>query len=263
MTYSLNGWPGIPPGSPAASHLVTVGIPGTKSHITTTELLAPLWACVISDVNTHVLAVDGGSGPACWVYRESRTGGGLSNHSSATAVDVRWDVLKADHRRHCSPAQITAAHAILNHYTTSSGKRILGWGGDWTVGTYCDEMHWEIGQSWEPGVGSIVTSTDVQNVISRLGLTVNGPKVVVKVPPPKPPAHSSIAPFPGVFRLGARGAYVVSLQKGLVKRGYRLKVDGLFGPQTKAAVIDVQRRTPKLGKADGIVGPLTYKTIAI
>jgi len=262
MSYSLNGWPAIPPRSTAASRLVTVAIPGTKSHVKTTALLAPLWACVLSDVNTHVLAIDGGDGPACWVYREARLGGGLSNHASATATDVRWDVLKADHKRHCSPAQITAAHAILNHYTTSTGKRILGWGGDWRVGTACDEMHWELGQPWEPGVGTMVTSTDVQNVIKRLGLTVTGAKKVVKVPAPKP-AHTTVAPFPGVFHLGARGAYVTSLQKGLVKRGYHLKVDGYFGPQTKSAVIDVQKRTPKLGTADGIVGPSTYKTIAI
>jgi peptidoglycan hydrolase-like protein with peptidoglycan-binding domain len=123
-------------------------------------------------------------------------------------------------------------------------------------------MHWEIGQAWEPGVGSFVSSTDVQDVIKRLGLTVNGARKPVVVPPVKTP-HPTIAPFPGAFGFGAKGAFVVSLQKGLVKRGYKIVVDGAFGPQTKAAVIDVQRRVPKLGPADGIVGPLTYKTIAI
>jgi hypothetical protein len=252
--HSLNGWPEITPVM-APDHLVTVAIPGTKSHIRTIPLLAPLWANVLSDVNRHVLAIDGGDGPACWVDRPARLGGGLSNHASATAVDVRWDVLKADHRRHCSPGQITAAHAILAHYVTSRGKRILGWGGDWRVGTACDEMHWELGQDWEPGVGSAVTSTDVQDVIKRLGLTVTGARKVVKVPTKVPARH--VIPFPGVFREGAHGAYVTYLQQGLVRRGYHLTVDGKFGPQTVSAVKDFQRKN-RLGVADGIVGPKTY-----
>jgi hypothetical protein len=257
MGTTLNGRAEITPAM-AASKLITVAIPGTTSHIRTTPLLAPLWVCVLMDVDTHILKIDGGYGPDCWADRQARSGAGLSNHASASAVDVRYDVFKADHCRHASPGQILAAHAILAHYTTSTGKRILGWGGDWQVGTYCDEMHWEIGQAWEPGVGSFVSDADVQNVIKRLGLTVNGAKKAVKVPAkPSTPKHVTIAPFPGVFKEGAHGAYVSSLQAGLVRRGYHLVVDGHFGPQTVSAVKDFQRKN-HLGVADGIVGPKTY-----
>jgi hypothetical protein len=252
--HTLNGWAEITPAQ-APSHLVTVAIPGTKSHIRTIPLLAPLWACVLMDVDTHILALDGGLGPDCWVDRTAHGANGLSNHASASAVDCRYDVFKADHRRHCSPGQITAAHAILAHYTTDRGKRVLGWGGDWKVGTACDEMHWEIGQAWEPGVGSMVTAADVQNVIKRLGLTVAGAKKAVKVPTKVPAKH--VIPFPGIFKPGAHGAYVTYLQQGLVKRGYHLTVDGRYGPQTVAAVKDFQRKN-RLGVADGIVGPKTY-----
>ena len=48
--HTLNGWAEITPAQ-APSHLVTVAIPGTKSHIRTIPLLAPLWACVLMDVD--------------------------------------------------------------------------------------------------------------------------------------------------------------------------------------------------------------------
>lgn len=260
MALTLSGWAAIPTRDNPA--LVSVPIPGTRSHIVTTRFLAPLWVCVLMDIHAHIIPIDGGLGPDCWSYRPPRlasSSGRLSNHAAAAAVDVRYDHFKADHRRYATAKQIVAAHAILSHYTTSRGKRILGWGGDWKVGTACDEMHWELGQAWEPGIGSPVTSTDVKDVIARLGLTVNGPRKPVKVPATVPPRH--VVVFPGRFGPGAKGAYVTELQKHLVGYHYHLVVDGVFGAQTKAAVIDVQRRNRKLGTADGWVGPLTWKTI--
>ena len=260
MALTLSGWAAIP--TRANPALIEVPIPGTGKSIVTTKFLAPLWVSVLLDIHTHIIPISGGYGPDCWVYRPPRLGsssGRLSNHAGACAVDVRYDVFKADHKRHATAKQIVAAHAILDHYRTSRGKRILGWGGDWKVGKSCDEMHWEIGQAWEPGIGSPVTTTDVKDVIARLGLTVNGPKKPVKVPTKVPARHTVV--FPGRFGPGAKGAYVTELQKHLVALHYHLSVDGVFGPQTKSAVVDVQRRNRKLGTADGWVGPMTCKTI--
>ena len=62
-----------------------------------------------------------------------------------------------------------------------------------------------------------------------------------------------------LFR-GSEGPQVAQLQRQL-KYGYQayaahLVIDGVYGPQTEAAVREFQRRTRGL-KVDGIVGPAT------
>ncbi len=54
---------------------------------------------------------------------------------------------------------------------------------------------------------------------------------------------------------GSRGDNVKDLQRGLNAQGARLAVDGIYGNQTKAAVMDYQNRHGL--KADGIAGPIT------
>ena len=173
--YSLNGWVGIPL---ANSPLLATGVvPGTKKSVTTEKHCLPLFLAYLHDWHTHVMPIDvpGALGPDGWEFRQARTGAGLSNHGSGTAVDVRYDVLKADHKRHMTPAQIINVHTLLDKYTTTSGKRVFGWGGDWKVGVYCDEMHTEIIQSWSPGSqGHNGTLADVQNVIAKLHIQPNG-----------------------------------------------------------------------------------------
>ena len=63
--------------------------------------------------------------------------------------------------------------------------------------------------------------------------------------------------FPGkAFGAGATGDYVSFLQKKL-----GVAVTGTFDDATKNAVIAVQKANKALGKADGIVGPMTWKHI--
>jgi hypothetical protein len=256
VTASLNGWAQIT--SSASPSLRAILIPGTHHTINVRRECAPVFAAALAQVNLHVIALDAGPVDG-WVNRQARTGAGLSNHASGTAVDFRYDVLKADHKRHMTGAQITAMHAILAHFVTSKGKRIFGWGGDWKVGTFCDEMHLEIGQDWEPGVGSFVSAVDVVDVQKRLRIDANG-NIAKPVVVPKPAPAPKVPAFPGNFHVGAHGPYVKALQKGLVGLHYRLAVDGQFGPQTKAAVVDYQRRHHQ--KQTGIVTAALYKTVA-
>lgn len=58
-----------------------------------------------------------------------------------------------------------------------------------------------------------------------------------------------------VLREGARGEGVRRLQQRLVEHGARIDVDGAYGPKTRAAVTDFQKRH-QLG-VDGVAGPET------
>ena len=126
----MNGWPVLEPGD---NRLSTGTVPGTQKQITTRDVVLPLFLAVCSDINQKVIPISGGYGPDGWQVRKAHAANGFSNHSSGSAVDVRYDVFKADHLQDASPAQIVAMHAILDKYVTTGGKRVLGWGGDWTV----------------------------------------------------------------------------------------------------------------------------------
>jgi peptidoglycan hydrolase-like protein with peptidoglycan-binding domain len=61
---------------------------------------------------------------------------------------------------------------------------------------------------------------------------------------------------------GSTGQSVVALQHSLrFVYGFNIAVDGIFGPQTKAAVVAFQQRF-RIG-VDGIVGPVTWNTLVV
>lgn len=264
--YSLNGWVAPPP------LLATGTIPGTTKKITMRKEVLPLFLAYLSEWHKTVHSIDypGCLGPDGYEYRESRTGAGLSNHSSGTAADVTYDWLKADRLRHMNASQITAVHNLLNKYVTSKGKRIFGWGGDWTVGTYCDEMHTELIQSWSPGSqGANATLADVQDVLKRLGINSDGTFAKPQPSPaPKPPvvlptvdlsnlqaAAAKDPKAPQGYKTYAAGTALV--EKALVSEGLlpAIWVDGSFGTQTVAAYAAWQRRLGYTGvDANGIPG---------
>lgn len=64
-------------------------------------------------------------------------------------------------------------------------------------------------------------------------------------------------PSPPTLRVGARGPWVVKLQDLLNKHGARLKVDGVFGPATKAAVMTFKRAHG--WRVDGAAGPRVWR----
>lgn len=55
------------------------------------------------------------------------------------------------------------------------------------------------------------------------------------------------------------GADVVKLQRTLRRKGYRLRIDGSFGPETDVAVTRFQRKHGL--EADGMVGPRTWAAL--
>lgn len=58
-----------------------------------------------------------------------------------------------------------------------------------------------------------------------------------------------------LYKLGSRGEMVRQIQKALGGFGLKVLVDGIYGPLTKEAVEEFQRRNGL--KVDGIVGPAT------
>src|SRR4051812_11460208 len=70
----------------------------------------------------------------------------------------------------------------------------------------------------------------------------------------------SLRPWPLVKR-GAGQHPVPALQYLLREHGYRLIVDGVFGPQTDSAVRAFQRA--KDLASDGVVGPVTWSVLVV
>ena len=61
------------------------------------------------------------------------------------------------------------------------------------------------------------------------------------------------------IRYGSNGKTVKKLQTALKERGHDLTIDGRFGPQTRQAVVQYQRRNGL--RSDGVVGPRTWDVL--
>lgn len=76
---------------------------------------------------------------------------------------------------------------------------------------------------------------------------------------PKPPARPVKRKPDPILRIGNRGQLVLNVQRALVKHGGRVSLDGDFGPATKRAVINFQKKRGL--KADGVVGQCTWDAL--
>ena len=62
-----------------------------------------------------------------------------------------------------------------------------------------------------------------------------------------------------VLKIGSKGDWVTIAQGRLAINGYNIDVDGDFGPKTKQAVIDFQKKHGLT--ADGVIGPKTWEKL--
>lgn len=174
MATSLNGWTAIPKILGRIDpRLTTFTIPGTDKKVTVRRECAPLFKDFLAEWNKQMparLKITGPSAVAGYNYRPSRFTKGLSNHASGTAVDVRWDVLKADQKHHMTPGEAHILDHILAKYVTADGHHVLANGGKWS--RLIDEMHTELSQGWDKSnhAKRDTTMADVKAVIKRLGL---------------------------------------------------------------------------------------------
>jgi hypothetical protein len=258
MSTSLNGWPVLFAGDP---RIKTGTIPDTTRKLTMRDACLPLFLHFCAAWHTEMparLKLDHGPVDGLEV-RLSRVSASYSDHASGSAVDLRYDILKADHQLHMTPQETAILKRILSRYVTADGHHVLANGYVWTVGKYADEMHTELSQGWDTknGAKRNTTLADVQEVIKRLGIQPDGRS---KTPTPAPVAK--IPPFISNFTVGTRQtAQVKAIQKGL-----GIVVDGQFGPKTLAAVITYQKAHRLLlllpPTHAGVVNSRTYKALA-
>ncbi len=79
-------------------------------------------------------------------------------------------------------------------------------------------------------------------------------------PAPTPAPVTSAPVYPGqITRRGSVGPRVRTIQQRLKDRGWRITVDGVYGPATEA-VIRAFQREKRLG-VDGVVGPRTWAAL--
>lgn len=82
---------------------------------------------------------------------------------------------------------------------------------------------------------------------------------VICVPNPATPPPITTCP---TLSMGSRGIAVEELQTLLIRYGFNPgSIDGIFGPQTQAAVLGFQRSQGLV--ADGIVGPKTWAALGV
>ncbi len=101
------------------------------------------------------------------------------------------------------------------------------------------------------GAGMIVAMT--------AGVTAGAAGAATRPAAVRSAPHAAVS-WPIVSR-GAAGERVVTIQYLLGQRGYRLAVDGLFGPATQAAVMSFQRRNKIV--VSGIVGNITWPKLVV
>lgn len=239
MATSQNGWPASPDKTKLG--IESPKVPGTnvdfpqgilKGNVTTVLLY------VAEQFHAHVEPLVDGT---CWgfFYREIEGSDVLSNHSSGTAIDLNAPKHPMGKSGTFNSAQVSEIRKIL-----SFCEGVVRWGGDYS--SRKDEMHFEINKN----------AASVASLASKIHALTN--------PPPAPIPHDT------VLQKGDAGVPVMRLQSFFrdvfpsyrnsvtVRPGQLITVDGVFGDQTKAWVLEFQARVHVT--RDGIVGPNTlYK----
>jgi hypothetical protein len=175
METSLNGWPAFK--DARDPNLKGIMIPGTHHTIHAARYVHVVFAAYLADWNRLMparLKLNDKQMVAAWNYRQARSGTGLSNHSSGTAVDVCWNtVLLPDNKPHMTDKERAILKTILGWYVTADGHHILSNGEHWKRS---DGMHTEISQGWdkEAGAKRNTTQKDVLEVINRLRINSEG-----------------------------------------------------------------------------------------
>ena len=174
-----------------------------------------------------------------WGYNCRRiTGGtGYSLHAYGTTVDINSLANPYGPRLVTDMPRDMVNAALAIH--TNGGDQVWGWGGNYRRNK--DAMHYEVVAS-------------PQELATGINWTA-----VSGTPPPNPPViDESVPPWPGhVFKPTVASDEVRQWQQQMAKRGWRIAVDGTYGPGS--AEICRKFQAEKGLQVDGKVGPKTWE----
>lgn len=177
-----------------------------------------------------------------------------SNHNSATALDYNWN----KHQWHAKGTWGANKPAVDRVIADFRGT--IEWGGYWST-SYLDEMHFEI---HDGPVSAAAQRLNDELMAGLWGIFKPGAPPVTGTTPNVPPVTSPDF----LILIGSVGSVVKSLQHGMnvVFRSYKgmpLTEDGIYGPNTAAAVAEFQSRATEFKlTVDGEVGPKTKAALA-
>lgn len=229
MSNSYNGWPGIT--SASDPRLTTIEpVPGRRFRVRAGDV-ATIFTHLIRRYHNEVEPIDQGVlDDWSYAYRAVRGSTTLSNHASATAVDLNATKhpFRTSASQNMTPGQIAACRKLVADFAPVIR---------WIEGS--DPMHWEINYMSRGG-----TVGNVEAVARRLRAGLANPQ-----PTPPPPPVGRREPRPIDWKSG-RGDLV-----RIVQEAAGVGADGIRGPKTISATKALQKR---LGvPADGLAGPVT------
>ena len=229
MTNSYNGWPGIK--STSDPRLTTIEpVPGRRFRVRAGDV-ATIFTHLIRRYHNEVEPIN--QGPLDdwgYAYRAVRGSSALSNHASATAVDLNATKhpFRTSASQNMTPGQIAACRKLVADFAPVIR---------WIEGS--DPMHWEINYMSRGG-----TVGNVAALAHRLEAGEVNPQ-----PTPPPPPVGRREPRPIAWK-SVRGDLVRIIQEAA-----GVKADGVRGPKTITATMALQKR---LGvRPDGLAGPVT------
>lgn len=227
MSTSYNGWPGIP--SPSDPRLTVIEpVPGRKFRVRK-GAVATVFDWLIRRFHHEVEPIDTGVlDDWSYNYRKVVGGSSLSNHASATAVDLNATRHPFNTRAtsNFTASQITAIRRILADARVN-GQDVIRW-----LDVH-DPMHFEVNYTSRGG--------SVANV-EALAARIVGAATVPAPIDPRAPRH--IDPFNPSTELVR-----------ITQRIVGVKVDGERGPKSRAATRTHQRALG-IKNPDSLFGPI-------
>ena len=226
MSTSYNGWPGVTSSSDPRLTVIEP-VPGRKFRVRAGDV-ATVFDWLIRRFHNEVEPIDQGVlDDWSYHYRAVRGGSTLSNHASATAVDLNATKhpFETKATANFTGAQISAIRQILAEAKVN-GQDVLRW-----LDRH-DPMHFEI------------------NYISRGGTVDNVAALAARI-------RGEGAPTPPIPGLAPRPIDWTNPDEALVRITQEIvgaKVDGDQGPRTLAATRDHQKRLG-IRNPDSLFGP--------
>lgn len=153
METSQNGWPASK--NPDDIKVKSYPVKGTKIKLRLAARCAPLLVAFAEEFHELVEPIDEGSlDDWGYCYREIRNAKGLSNHASASAIDLNARQHPLGKRNTYDKAQLAVLDVLCDKY---------GLRGGYTFRTRADDMHFEMA----------ISPSEATALIKALGLDKN------------------------------------------------------------------------------------------